>query len=74
MTFLAMLGALFFLYVAIHAQPMHRLIAIVAPVTGGALLYPFRVILFMMAINTFYPGILMSLMGKFDRTDGAFHR
>ena len=74
MAFLAMLRTLFFRYVTIHAEAMHRLIAVVAIVAGSALLYPVRVSLFMMAINAFYPDILMGLMGKPDRAYGALHR
>ena len=74
MTFLASLRAFLFLYVAIHTQAMHRLIAIVALVAIRALLYPFRVSFFMMAIITIHSHLFMGLMGKLDRTDSAFHR
>lgn len=74
MAFLAMLRTFLFLYVTIHAEAMHRFIAVVALVAGSALLYPVRISLFMMALHAFHPHILMDLMGKPDRTDGALHR
>ncbi|OHD72043.1 MAG: hypothetical protein A2W19_03630 [Spirochaetes bacterium RBG_16_49_21] len=72
MAFLASLRACFPGDMAIYAKAMHPRISIFPIMAFGANLYPFRIVVLMVAVKTFQTLFLMSFMGHLNRADLAF--